>query len=317
MDKKILCSVDKYVYRQHTIEGVNQQETMSVKLTGSSETTRDMTYIFERYANLIPEHKRKIDQRFLEWFIGFTEGNGSFITSKDKVYFDITRNINDIQVLYYIKKQLGFGKVLIRSEANINVGVFYVTSKENFYRLITLFNGNLSSNLKKEQFYNWLNTYNNQYNSSVVFIDRLVRPSLLTSWISGFCDAEASFTGRVKRCNTSKLKRAPHLTFSVSHKELYILKVLREIFLEMDISELKNLKQDKSLNGWVLHCSSFTKLKLIRNYFSIHTFKTKKSLAFKKWCKIHDLVLNKKHLTLEGLVKIDLLSKDINNFTVS
>ena len=43
------------------------------------------------------------DNKFLEWFIGFTEGDGSFIVSNNKVYFDITQNINDVQVLYYIK----------------------------------------------------------------------------------------------------------------------------------------------------------------------------------------------------------------------
>jgi hypothetical protein len=51
----------------------------------------------------MPEHKKKINNKFLEWFIGFTEGDGSFIVSKNKVYFDITQNLNDVQVLYYIK----------------------------------------------------------------------------------------------------------------------------------------------------------------------------------------------------------------------
>ena len=40
------------------------------------------------------------------WVSGFTEGDGSFIMSKNKVYFDITQSISDIQILYYIKKEL-------------------------------------------------------------------------------------------------------------------------------------------------------------------------------------------------------------------
>jgi hypothetical protein len=72
--------------------------------------------------------------------------------SKNKVYFDITQSLSDIQVLYYIKKQLGFGKVLIRKEEDRNVGVFYVSSAENFTRLIHIFNGNICTNYKKEQF---------------------------------------------------------------------------------------------------------------------------------------------------------------------
>nr|UYR51031.1 hypothetical protein [Morchella crassipes] len=80
---------------------------------------------------------------------------------------------------------------------------------------------------------------------------------------------------------------ASHLTFSVSQKEFYIINLLREVFLNVKESDLKNIKYDKSWDGWVFHCSSFSKLKIIRNYFSIYKLKTKKSLALKKWCKIH------------------------------
>lgn len=201
---------------------------------------------------------------------------------------------------------------------------------------MTIFNGNISSQYRKKQFKVWLETYNKQYSMNITFKDRLVMPSLYSGWISGFTDAEGCFYGRVKNC-LSKLKRAPHLTFQISQKEFYIIKILRDIFLSegnvslpfVSISEnnkidqgeiikdlsLKNIKYDKSWDGWNFHCSSFTKLKLIINYFFFrYELKTKKSLAFKKWCKIHDLVLNKEHLTLEGLNKIDLLSKDINKF---
>ena len=323
------------------IKGVNQQETLLSNLLGfpihprkglegyntsynnskgSSETTCDITYNFEEYSNLIPQQKKKINKNFLEWFIGFTEGDGSFIVSKNKVYFDITQNINDVQVLYYIKKELGFGKVLLRSEKDRNVAVFYVTSKENFTRLMTIFNGNLSTKYKKEQFRAWLYTYNKQYGMNILFKDKLVKPSLFSGWISGFSDAEGCFYGRVKSCWTSRLRRAPHLTFQVSQKEIYIIKIIRDIFLvseglvAQNNSDLKNIKYDKGWDGWTFHCSSFTKLKVIRNYFSRYKLKTQKSLAFKKWCKIHDMVLNKEHLKLEGLNKIDLLTKDINKF---
>lgn len=58
---------------------------------------------------------------------------------------------------------------MIRSEKHRNVGVFYVSSKENFTRLITIFNGNLSTNYKKEQLRVWLDTYNKQYSMNILF----------------------------------------------------------------------------------------------------------------------------------------------------
>lgn len=57
----------------------------------------------------------------------------------------------------------------------------------------------------------------------ITFKDCLVKPSLSSGWISGFSDyapsklKEGCFYGRVKSL-TSKLKRAPHLTFQISQK---------------------------------------------------------------------------------------------------
>lgn len=91
----------------------------------------------------------------------------------NKVYFDISVNIKDIQVIYYIKKELGFGKVLIKDLSQDNshssgtdpsrIVSFYITSVDNFSRLVCLFNGNLCTVNKKPEFQTWLNVFNNQY----------------------------------------------------------------------------------------------------------------------------------------------------------
>ena len=84
--------------------------------------------------------------------------------------------------------------------------------------------------------------YNEQYNINIIFKNQLVKPSLDSSWISGFVDVEGCFYGRVKSCSTSKLRKAPHLTFQVSQKEYYIIKTLRDIFLNTDTLDLKNVR---------------------------------------------------------------------------
>ena len=78
----------------------------------------------------------------------------------------------------------------------------------------------------------------------------------------------------------------------------------------------KNIKYNKDLDGLIFSCSNVTKLKLIINYLDRYNLKTKKSLAFTQWCKIHQLVDNKEHLTVIGLEKIDLLTKKINNYNM-
>ena len=117
------------------------------------------------------------------------------------------------------------------------------------------------------------------------------------------------------------------LTFSVVKEEFYILSKIREILLTGPIIDTglglgeefvppstKNIEYCKSLNGWVLRSSSVIKLKLLINYLRRYDLKTKKSLVFTQWCKIHQMVNNKEHLTVIGLEKIDLLTKKINTY---
>ena len=54
---------------------------------------------------------------FYQWFVGFTDGNGSFnidiYTNKIIWTFKISLKSNNIQVLHYIKNQLGVGSVIL------------------------------------------------------------------------------------------------------------------------------------------------------------------------------------------------------------
>lgn len=312
IDKKILW----FILELSNINGAYQQETFeNFFKKGSSETICDITYDFYEYSLLIPQHKKKINKAFLEWLIGFTEGCGSFIVSKNKIYFDLTLNIRDIQVLYYIKKELGFGKVLIRERDNDNQKCsFYVSSLINFSRLIHLFNGNLSTNTQKEEFKVWLNTYNELYNKNVIFKDQLVKISLQSGWLSGFIDGESTncFCGLISNSSILNPSSISFLKFEVFQTDFYLIKSIRDVFLNIETLELKNIKYDKNRDGWIFYCSSISKLKVIINYFSRYRLKTNKSLLFMKWCKIHKMVLNKEHLKLEGINKINLLIKDIS-----
>lgn len=83
-------------------------------IKGSSETTREaLNFNFFEYAIIKPDHIKKIDISFLEWFIGFTEGNGRFIITKQKpnrIFFCI--NQQDGQLLFKIKKNLDLVKLV-------------------------------------------------------------------------------------------------------------------------------------------------------------------------------------------------------------
>jgi hypothetical protein len=73
---------------------------------GSSETTRKAITLD--------------DKNFFEWWlIGFAEGDGGFsIDKRGYLVFKVTQSSADAQVLFYIKKELGFGSVTVQSKAN-------------------------------------------------------------------------------------------------------------------------------------------------------------------------------------------------------
>lgn len=63
------------------------------------------------------------DEWFLQWFVGMTDGDGSFsiLRQGDKwnLTFKISQNTYNLRILYYIKKQLGIGKISIESNRDM------------------------------------------------------------------------------------------------------------------------------------------------------------------------------------------------------
>lgn len=124
------------------------------KLVGSSETTREASdFNFKPFYDNAPHFNHNLpDTSFLEWFIGFTEGDGSFGLQKSptlsnpnntRPYFVI--NQEESQVLYKIQKSLGYG-VVDQIHDKITGQHYFrytVTKIEHIAHLIHLYNGNL------------------------------------------------------------------------------------------------------------------------------------------------------------------------------
>lgn len=139
-------------------------------------------------------------QHFLEWLVGFTEGDGSFIvTTRGGLMFVITQSTADVQVLQYIRDVLGFGSVIVQSQAN-ETSRFLIQDQANLFWICLLFNGNLVFPMKQIRFLNFLNAFNaliQRGRSALPFIWPLsitVMPTLQQAWIQGLTDSEGCFT---------------------------------------------------------------------------------------------------------------------------
>lgn len=124
--------------------------------------------------------------------IGFTEGDGSFIVNKNgTLEFRITQSSKDAQVLFYIKKELGFGSVSVQDKKTnakpetppypyklSSTHCFRVRNKEHFLKLIQIYNGNLYTDKKNNQFKLWLEAFNKYYNTNISLIENVNNPTL-------------------------------------------------------------------------------------------------------------------------------------------
>lgn len=100
---------------------------------------------------------------FNQWFIGFVDGCGSFnVDIKPYFTFKIIQNINNIKVLYKIKKTLGIGKVSI-DKANNNC-VYTVSNINHLTNIILpIFESNYLLTSKYFEYYKFkscINIYN-------------------------------------------------------------------------------------------------------------------------------------------------------------
>ena len=259
-----------------------------INTLGSSETRREAIRL----------------DRFKWWLIGFAEGDGHFgIDKRGYLVFKITQSSTDAQVLFYIKKSLGFGTVSVQSKTN-NTHQFRIRDKDNLIKIINIFNGNIITKAKVLQFKAFVQAFNERYNTSIVLIHNTNKVSLDNAWLSGFTDAEGCFTCSAYLNNTTS-KHIVTVRYIISQKN--------DLQFSNDLANVVNgyVTYLKNYDGYNTVVNS-TKLSKIIKYIDTFPLKTKKHISYIRWLKVHKLVINKEHLTNEGIEKIKSLIKSIN-----
>lgn len=260
---------------------------------GSSETTCGTLRTFYSF---------NFNSHFKYWFIGFTEGDGSFIVNKNGyLEFKVTQSSTDAQILFYIKKELGFGSVSVQDKIN-NTHHFRVRDKNGFLKLIHIFNGNLLTEKTNNQFLLWLEAFNKLYGTHIEFLPNKSHPTLDNAWLSGFTDSEGCFT--ISVVNRSDTYHQVHVRYILSQKSELVLMTSIAEMLDGKLSYLE------SYNGYNMTVN-LSSLKKVISYFHIYSLKTKKYIVFFNWLKVYHLVINKEHFNVNGLNRIKLLMNKI------
>jgi len=136
-------------------------------------------------------------------------------------------------------------------------------------------------------------------------------PTLQNAWISGFTDAEGTF-------NVSLIVRAASangfrviIRFLLDQKNAFdVLMGIRELF---GFGQVTLRKETTAVYRY--SNDSLIGLASVREYFQAFPLKTKKGESFFKWGEVYEMLLNKEHLTADGLIRIRFIAKSINLVT--
>ena len=288
-----------------------------MKQIGSSETIRKTTFNFYKYKQNTVSHKKHIDTTFLEWFIGFSEGDGSFIVSNQRLFFII--NQKQQKILYYIRTNLGFGKVSTYG----HYSRYIVADRANVDRLIFLFNGNLLLDKTNNRFCSWLSARNQYSQQSVCFLEREKQKEFGNNgWLSGFIDAEGCFNGQRLKDKRYSLGFRVRLRFILDQKDEKGLLTSVSTFLQGGHIGVRKpvFNESKERKGCMyrLSCTKACNHLLLMEYLRVYPLRTFKKVCFLRWKVVFNYIKNRKKLPWKGkvLMRVENILKNINSLKV-
>jgi LAGLIDADG endonuclease len=134
---------------------------------------------------------------FLEWLIGFAEGDGCFVLNKTSyLSFVVTQGVANRGVLDYIQRNLGMGVV---GKPHVDGGCdYYINRTDHIRAIVLLFNGNIVLPTRVLRFRHFLDKYNalpaeTRNGLQIPFVEGTLLPSLQDDWLLGFTEAEGVF----------------------------------------------------------------------------------------------------------------------------
>jgi hypothetical protein len=242
-------------------------------------------------------------QSFLEWLVGFAEGDGSFtVSSRGTSIFVITQSTADRQVLDFIRQTLGFGRV---NKQGHNTSRYVVEDITSVSLLIALFNGNLVFPLKQASFIMFLEAFNKRPGVHIVpLIPTLVLPTFNDYWLSGLTDAEGCFSCSL--LGNSTAYRFRFLLAQLGETNLSVLTHITTLIGGVVRPHSKPGVNELTVNG-------ARNMGQVFKYFNTHPLHTKKAKSYFLWGEVHTAIVNGEHLSPESRALLKAKAATINS----
>jgi len=306
---------------------LRDQQRSCIDPGGSGVTNRRLVNIY-------------INKYFIEWLVGFVDAEGNFNISlrnfKDNNYnslvltFQIGLHIDDLEVLKFIQKNLGCGKISISgnrcnffvndraSLINIIVPVFnFIELKSSKYNQFLVFEKAVNLIKNKDHLtaigrLEIIKLYHESKNPPICLRSNI---EINKYWLGGFIDGAGSF---------SITQNSPRLKFENHVKELPLFNIIAEFFKSGNVNITNPRKNRINSNPTVT--LDYTNIHFLKNVvvplFSVkfNEFKllnSKKERDFNDWAILVDIKYYGYHSMPEGVSLFKEIISQWNNFRLS
>lgn len=268
--------------------------------------------------------------QFGPYLAGLIEGDGSIavhdITSKGKKFSPkilVVFHISDLPLAEHLQKITECGKVYHKKDAGYII--WHIQDLQGVFKIINIINGYMRTP-KIEALHraiNWFNEYiqtpnskllaNNitsGLNSNINLLPLDESPIDSNSWLAGFSDADSNFsiTITTRKKNNKSTGNRVQTFFRIELRQSYhrnvdnnlggqsYFSILTKISAYFGVNLLSRTRyiKDKVYYSFIVISHSNSSHLQVRNYFNKFPLYSSKYLAYKDWCKVQDLQLEKK-----------------------
>lgn len=277
----------------------------------STASSFNFTMFKEQYKALFS--KDAPNNEFLEWLIGFTEGDGAFVVNHrgDCSFIQIQGDSNK-EIQNKISRIQGFGRVIKQGP---RVWRYVVESHAELNLLVLLFNGNLIQVTRRVQFKHFQVAFNvkvaKRKSSVIKYVSNKNLISLDTCWQLGFTEAEGCFT--ISFLRNSKAFRT---RFVLTQKGKDHLLVFSELIKLFGVGVIRGHSAKNDIYDYIV--SGQSNVIAIYDYFDKyidHFLGTKKD-SYLKFKNLNNRIANKEHQNPDCRKSMIVEATAINPFYV-
>ena len=258
---------------------------------------------------------------FNSYLAGLFEGDGHLWMPKNNSKkkhnprFCITFNLKNEPLAKKLLEIIGYG--FIRYKPKDNACILVVSPVKGLKFIIECINGELRTP-KIIQLHNLIDWVNKNHSSKIKKLTIKNGNIDKDSWLSGFIDADGSFSiqhtklenGAKKRKISCRLRIEQRMYEPISKHSYF--EVLTEIstFLKCNLNTRKQISTNNEY--FIIAASSRSSLLTIITYFKYFPLYSSKYLDYKDWEKVANIILKNNHYSEKGILEIDKLKQNIN-----